>query len=66
MNDLSLIESSLFKQYLALTKPRVVMLISFCAVIGMALSTPGWVPLGVLLNATIGITLVAGAAAAIN
>jgi len=66
MNDLSLIESSLFKQYLALTKPRVVMLISFCAVIGMALSTPGWVPLGILLNATIGITLVAGAAAAIN
>ncbi|MBU3719922.1 MAG: protoheme IX farnesyltransferase [Burkholderiaceae bacterium] len=66
MNDLSLIESSLFKQYLALTKPRVVMLISFCAVIGMALSTPGWVPLGILFNATIGITLVAGAAAAIN
>ncbi len=66
MNDLSLIESSLFKQYLALTKPRVVMLISFCAVIGMALSTPGWVPLGIFLNATIGITLVAGAAAAIN
>ena len=42
------------------------MLISFCAVIGMALSTPGWVPLGILFNATIGITLVAGAAAAIN
>jgi protoheme IX farnesyltransferase len=66
MSDFTLPQSSLLKQYLALTKPRVVMLISFCAVIGMALSTPGWVPLGVLINATLGITLVAGAAAAIN
>jgi protoheme IX farnesyltransferase len=66
MSDFTLPQSSLLKQYLALTKPRVVMLISFCAVIGMALSTPGWVPLGILINATLGITLVAGAAAAIN
>lgn len=66
MSDFTLPQSSLLKQYLALTKPRVVMLITFCAVIGMALSTPGWVPLGVLINATLGITLVAGAAAAIN
>ncbi|MFZ9391337.1 MAG: heme o synthase [Burkholderiaceae bacterium] len=66
MSDFTLPQSSLLKQYLALTKPRVVMLITFCAVIGMALSTPGWVPLGILINATVGITLVAGAAAAIN
>jgi protoheme IX farnesyltransferase len=66
MSDFTLPQSSLLKQYLALTKPRVVMLISFCAVIGMALSTPGWVPLGILINATLGITLVAAAAAAIN
>ena len=66
MSDFTLPQSSLLKQYLALTKPRVVMLISFCAVIGMALSTPGWVPLEILINATLGITLVAGAAAAIN
>jgi protoheme IX farnesyltransferase len=66
MSDFTLPQSSLLKQYLALTKPRVVILISFCAVIGMALSTPGWVPLGILINATLGITLVAGAAAAIN
>jgi protoheme IX farnesyltransferase len=66
MSDFTLPQSSLLKQYLALTKPRVVMLITFCAVIGMALSTPGWVPLGTLINATVGITLVAGAAAAIN
>jgi heme o synthase len=49
-----------------LTKPRVVMLISFCAVIGMFLSTDSWVPLPLLLNATVGITLIAGAAAAVN
>lgn len=66
MNDFTLTRSSLLKQYLALTKPRVVMLITFCAVIGMFLSTTAWIPLGVFLNATIGITLVAGAAAAVN
>ena len=62
--------SSRLAQFLALTKPRVVSLIVFCAVIGMFLA----VPLGVLdmrfaavaLAATIGIALVAGAAAAIN
>jgi protoheme IX farnesyltransferase len=62
--------SSRFAQFLALTKPRVVSLIVFCAVIGMFLA----VPFGVLdlrfatvaLAATIGIALVAGAAAAIN
>ena len=62
--------SSRLAQFLALTKPRVVSLIVFCAVIGMFLA----VPFGVLdlrftavaLAATAGIALVAGAAAAIN
>jgi len=66
MSELTLINTSLLKQYLALTKPRVVMLISFCAVIGMFLSTDGWVPFDILLNATLGITLIAAAAAAVN
>jgi protoheme IX farnesyltransferase len=66
MNGFTLVQPSVMRQYLALTKPRVVMLITFCAVIGMFLSTPGWVPLSVLINATLGITLVAGAAAAVN
>lgn len=66
MNGSTFAQSSVMRQYLALTKPRVVMLITFCAVIGMFLSTPGWVPLSVLVNATLGITLVAGAAAAVN
>ncbi|TLD44146.1 MAG: Protoheme IX farnesyltransferase [Accumulibacter sp.] len=50
----------------ALTKPRVVSLIVFCAVIGMFLASPGPVPMPVLAFATIGIAFVAGAAAAIN
>ncbi len=66
MTDVTMSRTSIFKQYLALTKPRVVMLISFCAVIGMYLSTDSWVPLPLLLNATLGITLIAGAAAAVN
>jgi len=54
------------RQFYLLTKPRVVALIVFCAVIGMFLATPGMVPPGLLAAATIGIWLVAGAAAAIN
>ena len=55
-----------FNQFLALTKPRVVALIVFCAVIGMLLATPELPPIGTLLSATAGIWLIAGAAAAIN
>jgi protoheme IX farnesyltransferase len=54
------------RAFVALTKPRVVSLIVFCAVIGMFLASPGPVPMPVLIFATIGIALVAGAAAAIN
>ena len=54
------------KGYLRLTKPRVVSLIVFCAVIGMFLATPGMVPPTILVAATLGIALVAGAAAAVN
>ena len=54
------------RQFYELTKPRVVALIVFCAVIGMLLATPELPPLGRTLAATIGIWLVAGAAAAIN
>ncbi len=54
------------RAYYALTKPRVVSLIVFTAVIGMFLATPGMVPPPLLVAATLGIALVAGAAAAIN
>ncbi len=55
-----------FKRFFALTKPRVVALIVFCAVIGMFLATPDMVPTRVLVAGTLGIWFVAGAAAAIN
>ena len=54
------------RAFYALTKPRVVSLIVFTAVIGMFLAAPGMVPPQVLLAGTLGIALVAGAAAAIN
>ena len=54
------------QQFLQLCKLRVVSLIVFTAVIGMFLAVPGWPPLVPLLAATVGIALVAGAAAAFN
>ena len=57
------------RQYYALTKPRVVQLIVFCALIGMLLAVPGWpsaAEWGRVLLASAGIWLVAGAAAAFN
>lgn len=57
---------SLAQQFFQLTKPRVVSLIVFTAIIGMFLATPGMVAPALLIAATLGIGLVAGAAAAIN
>ena len=54
------------RQFLALTKPRVVSLIVFTAVIGMFLAAPTLPPLNAVVFGTAGIALVAGAAAAIN
>ena len=54
------------RSFYSLTKPRVVSLIVFTAVIGMFLATPAMVPLQILLAGTVGIALVAGAAAAVN
>ena len=49
-----------------LAKPRVVALIVFCAVIGMFLATPELPSASLVIPATLGIALVAGAAAMIN
>jgi heme o synthase len=54
------------RRFFELTKPRVVSLIVFCAVIGMLLAAPGMVPPALVASATAGIWLVAGAAAAMN
>ena len=58
--------SSRWAQYYTLTKPRVVQLIVFCAAIGMLLAEPGWPDLRLAGAATLGIWLVASAAAAFN
>lgn len=55
-----------FSQYVALTKPRVTQLAVFCAVIGMFLATPGLPDWRIVIAATIGIWLLAGAAFAVN
>ncbi len=52
--------------FLMLCKPRVVALIVFCALIGMFLATPEVPSLPLVLAATLGIGMVAAAAAAIN
>lgn len=60
---------SVYSQFYALTKPRVVQLIVFCALIGMVLAVPGiptWAELRLGLLACLGIWLVAGSAAAFN
>jgi len=61
--------SSTWRQFYILTKPRVVQLIVFCALIGMVLAVPGlpsWSQMQLALLACAGIWLVAGAAAAFN
>ncbi len=60
---------SVLRQFYALTKPRVIQLIVFCALIGMLLAVPGipsWLEARLALLACLGIWLVAGAAAAFN
>jgi protoheme IX farnesyltransferase len=58
--------SAHWRDYYALTKPGVVQLLVFTAVVGMFLATPGLVPLNVLVAASIGIGLAAAAGAVVN
>jgi protoheme IX farnesyltransferase len=53
-------------EYLQLTKPRVVALLVFCAVIGMFLAVPGIPPWRALVFGTLGIWMASGSAAALN
>ncbi|HYW93640.1 MAG TPA: heme o synthase [Gammaproteobacteria bacterium] len=58
--------SANLRAYYELTKPKVVALIVFTAIVGMFLSTPGVVPLTALCFGTLGIGFAAASAAAIN
>ena len=55
-----------WKLYFELTKPRVVALIVFTAIVGTLLASPGWPPLDALIWGNLGIALASGSAAAIN
>lgn len=56
----------LWRDYLELCKPRVVLLMLLCAVVGMFLATPGAVAWQTLVFGLFGIGLVAGSAAVVN
>ena len=55
-----------WRDYYELTKPRVVMLIVFTAIVGMFLAVPGWPGLGPLVFGTLGIGLASSSAAVFN
>ncbi len=55
-----------WRDYYELTKPRVVMLIVFTAIVGMFLAVPGWPPLSAVVFGTIGIGLASSSAAVFN
>jgi heme o synthase len=54
------------RHYLELTKPRIVLLAAFCAVIGMFLATETMVPWSILIFGTAGISLLAAAGFVFN
>ncbi len=57
---------AVWRDYYVLTKPRVVQLLVFTAVVGMFLATPGLVPWDVLIFGSLGIGLAAASGAVVN
>jgi len=55
-----------WRHYLELTKPKVVALITFTAIVGTLLASPGWPPLDALIWGNLGIALASACAATIN
>ena len=55
-----------WRDFLEMCKPKVVLLMLLCSLVGMFLATPGMVPLDIILFGNLGIALVAGSAAALN
>lgn len=60
------IQSAHWRDYLELTKPRVVALMLITSVVGMCLATTGMVPMNALILGNLGIALCAGSAACVN
>jgi len=55
-----------WRDYLEICKPRIVLLMLLCAVVGMLLAEPSVPPWQTLLFGTLGIAMVAGSAGAVN
>lgn len=55
-----------WRDYLEITKPKVVLLLVFTALVGMVLAVPGWLPLKETLCGLLGIGLASGSAATFN
>lgn len=58
--------SANWRDYLEMCKPRVVLLMLLCTLVGMFLATSGMVPIDVIVFGNLGVALVAGSAAALN
>ena len=65
-SDLPASAPPIWRSYFELTKPRVVALIVFTAIVGTLLASPGLPPLDALVWGNIGIALASGCAATIN
>ena len=57
---------AVFRDYYVLTKPGVVQLLVFTAIVGMFLASPRMAPLGILIFGSIGIGLAAASGAVVN
>ncbi|MBO6557603.1 MAG: protoheme IX farnesyltransferase [Pseudomonadales bacterium] len=55
-----------WRDYLEMCKPRVVLLMLLCTLVGMFLATDGMVPWDIIVFGNLGVALVAGSAAALN
>ncbi|MBL6690180.1 MAG: protoheme IX farnesyltransferase [Pseudomonadales bacterium] len=59
-------QSAGWRDYLEMCKPRVVLLMLLCTLVGMFLATEGMVPWNIIIFGNLGVALVAGSAAALN
>ena len=59
-------ETPSWRDYYEMCKPRVVLLMLLCTLVGMFLATEGMVPWDILVFGNLGVALVAGSAAALN
>jgi len=62
----TLLQSAVWRDFYELTKPKVVMLIVFTAIVGMILAVPGWPGIQPMVVGSLGVGLAASSAAVIN